>query len=190
MGKAVFEISMSLDGFIAGPNDGVDEPLGVGGERLHSWLGDDRTDAENELIESAERDIGAVICGRRTYDNSGWQPGYGPAGKTPVFVVSHDSGEGGRHEGGPFTFVDSVQSALKQAQEVAGDKEVSVIGGADIGQQMIRDRLVDEIVLHVVPVLLGDGRRLFDNLGDRIELRPAQVVSSPTTTHLRYVLVR
>jgi len=190
MGKVVFDISMSLDGFIAGPNDGLDEPLGEGGERLHSWLAADQTDVEAELFESSQRAIGAVICGRRTYDNSEWIPGYGPAGKTPVFVVTHRTGGDGLREG-PFTLVDGIQSAVKQAQTVAGDKEVSVMGGADIAAQLLRAGLVDEVVIHLVPVLLSGGRRLFANLGpDRIELRPIEVIGSPRTSHLRFHVVR
>jgi dihydrofolate reductase len=194
MGKVVIDITMSLDGFIAAPGDTPEVPLGEGGLRLHAWLMDDRTEVESRLMESAHDTLGVVICGRRTYDNSQpwWGPGQGPAGKTPVVVVSHGVPQDGLGDGSPFTFVtDGIESALKQAQEVAGDKDVCVMGGANLAQQYLKAGLVDEVSIHLVPVLLGGGRRLFDNLGtDHIELKPIEVIGSTTTTHLRYHVVR
>ncbi len=194
MGKVVFDITMSLDGFIAGPDDHPDQPLGKDGLRLHDWLSSDRTEAETELLENSNRTLGAVICGRRTYDNSAkwWGPGQGPAGKTPVVVVSHGVAEEAVGEDSPFTFVgEGIEAALARAQEIAGEQDVCVMGGADVAQQYLAAGLVDEVSVHLVPVLLGAGRRLFDHLGpDHIELRPVEVIDSPTTTHVRYDVVR
>lgn len=191
MGKLVIDITMSLDGFIAAPRDRPDEPLGEGGLRLHNWLTTDRTDVESTVLEQSAP--GAIICGRRTYDNSKpwWGVGKGPAGSTPVFVVSHGVDDAGLGDGSPFTFVGGTESALEQARAGAGGKDVCVMGGADIAQQYLTAGLVDEVSIHLAPVLLGAGRRLFDNLGsEHIELRPIEVLESSTTTHLRYRVVR
>jgi dihydrofolate reductase len=187
MGKVVFDITMSLDGFICGPGDEPDVPLGVNGLRMHDWLSSDRTEVENEMLEQSVANLGAVICGRRTYDNSEkwWGPGQGPAGKKPVVVISHRDCPEGVAE--PFTFTDSVDNAIKIAQEIAGDKDVCVMGGADIAQQFIKAGLIDEVSIHLIPVLFCGGRRLFDNLGDEhIEMEPIETIHSTTTTHLRY----
>ncbi len=186
MGKVVIDISMSLDGCIVGPNDTPDEGLGVAGERLHDWYLDP-TDADRALIKDGEDSLGALIFGRRTYDNSQkyWDGG-GPHGDMPCFVVSHGVPDEGVGEGTPFTFVDSVESACELAKKVAGDKDARVMGGADIPQQCLKAGLVDELVLHVVPVLLGPGRKLLDNLGPDIDLTPIEVIDSPKVTHLRY----
>jgi dihydrofolate reductase len=194
MGKVVIDITMSLDGFIAAPGDVPDVPLGEGGHRLHDWLAGDRTEVESKMMEESHSSLAAIISGRRNYDNSEpwWGKGEGPAGDVPVFVVSHrppPEGIGG--EGSVFTFSDNLDDALKLAQEAAGEGDVCIMGGADIAQQYLKAGLVDEVSIHLVPVLLGAGRRLFDNLGtDHIELEPVDVVSSATTTHLQYRVVR
>jgi dihydrofolate reductase len=194
MGKVVIDITMSLDGFIAAPGDVPDVPLGEGGHRLHDWLSSDRTEVESKMMEESHSSLAAIISGRRNYDNSEqwWGKGEGPAGDVPVFVVSHrppPEGIGG--EGSVFTFSDNLDDALKLAQEAAGEGDVCIMGGADIAQQYLKAGLVDEVSIHLVPVLLGAGRRLFDNLGtDHIELEPVDVVSSATTTHLQYRVVR
>ena len=191
MGKTVIDITMSLDGFIAAPGDVPDVPLGEGGLRLHDWLAGDRTEVESAMMAESSSGLGAIICGRRTYDNSEqwWGKGRGPAGDIPVFVVSHrvpPEGIGG--EDSLFTFVDDgIESTLKQAKAAAGDGDVCIMGGADVPQQFLGAGLVDEVSIHLVPVLFGGGRRLFDNLGTgHRELRPVEVIESTTTTHLRY----
>jgi dihydrofolate reductase len=192
MAKVVFDMTMSLDGYITGPNDTVDQALGEGGARLHGWISALRTDADTEVLGELF-DSGAVIAGRRTYDNSqgpdGW--GDGPLGTVPVFVLSH-SVPGQVQSGAEFTFVtDGVFSALKQALAVAGDKNVYVMGGAGVGAQFLAAGLLDEVQLHVAPVLLGGGVRLFDHPGlIGVTLECTRVVSTPGATHLRYRVVK
>lgn len=190
MAKLVIDITMSLDGFVAAPKDRPDEPLGEGGHRLHDWLTTDRTEVETKMLE--ESIPGAIISGRRNYDNSKpwWGLGNGPAGDTPVFVVSH-RGDEELGDNTPFTFVRDIESALTQAKAVAGDKDVCIMGGPDIAQQYLNAGLVDEISIHLVPVLLGAGRRLFDNLGtEHIDMEPLAMVESDAVTHLRYRITR
>ncbi len=187
MGKLITDITMSLDGFIAGPKERPDEPLGEGGLRLHDWLTTDRTDVESTMLEQSVP--GAILCGRRTYDNSRpwWGVGKGPAGSTPVFVVSHTVDNDALGDDSPFTFVaDGIASALDQAKAAAGGNDVCVMGGADLIQQFLKAGLVDEISIHLAPVLLGNGRKLFDTLPEHVELRPIEVVESSAITHLRY----
>jgi dihydrofolate reductase len=133
---------------------------------------------------------GAVICGRRTYDDSlPWWGADGPTGavRVPVFVLSHDVPEG-VPEGGVYRFVTGgIEDALKQAMDAAGDKDVTVMGGADTGQQYLRAGLVDELSIHLVPVLFGSGTRMFEHLGDQhLQLEPAGTVQTTAATHLRY----
>jgi dihydrofolate reductase len=192
MAKVVFDMTMSLDGFITGPNDTVDQALGEGGARLHNWISSARTDADTDVLGELF-DSGAVVAGRRTYDNSqgpdGW--GDGPLGTVPVFVLSHSVPE--HVQGGAvFTFVtDGIFSALKQAQAAAGAKNVYVMGGADVAGQYLAAGLLDEVRLHVAPVLLGGGVRLFDHAGlTGVTLECTRVISTPGATHLRYRVVR
>jgi len=190
VGRVVIDISVSLDGYVTGPNDNPEEGLGTGGDVLHDWYLHS-TDEDTRLIDESEKNLGALICGRRTYDNSlkYWGNG-GPHGKTPVFVVSHSVHEEGLAEGKPFTFVDNIQSAYDLATKTAGDKDVRVMGGADIPQQFLKAGLVDEVTIHVVPAFTGGGQRLFDNLGPDVKLEQAAVVSSPAVTHLSFRVVR
>lgn len=194
MGKVVIDISVSLDGFISGPNDRPDEGLGDGGTRLHDWAwGDDgAATADHALMESSIAAVGALICGRRTYDNSKnyWGPKRGPHGDKPTFVVSHGVDEEGLGDESPLTFVDNIEKALELAKKAAGDKDVRVMGGANVPQQFLEARLVEEVSIHLVPVLLGGGQKLFDNLSPDIELRLIEVVESPRVTHIRYQVVR
>ena len=187
MSKVVFDISMSLDGFITAGNQSQEEPLGEGGQQLHAWLEDD---SGRQILEEASGDLGAVIAGRKTYDESiPWWGSDGPTGpaRRPVFVVTHDAPSETPKEG-VYTFVtDGIESALEQAKAAAGDKTVSVMGGASIGQQYITAGLVDELSIHLVPVLFGSGTRLFEHLGDgHIQLEPATVVETPAAVHLRF----
>lgn len=189
MGNVILDVSMSLDGFITGPNDDAANPLGLGGHRLVQWVFGDRTPDEDRLVEESEWRCGAVIVGRRTYDicsgPNGW--GDGPFGLTPVFVVSHGAPDTVAEGGAPFTFVrDGIESALRQAKAVANGKDVQLMG-ANIARQYLKAGLVDEVRIHLAPVLLGDGVRLFER--DRIapvDLRRAHVIESPTATHLRF----
>jgi dihydrofolate reductase len=204
MGKVAVDITMSLDGFISGPNDDVEQPLGEGGERLHEWvygleswrgrhgLEGGTTGRDAEVLDEAFRNLGAVVLGRRMFDLAqGW--GDDPPFHAPVFVLTHRGQEPLVKEGGTtFTFVtDGIESALDQAQAAAGDKDVSVAGGASTVQQYLKAGLLDELQIHVVPLLLGDGRRLFDDLGSqRIELEQTRVIYSPAVTHLKYRVVK
>lgn len=203
MGKVTVDISMSLDGFITGPNASVELGLGAGGERLHEWLynlaswrerhslAGGETNRDAEVLDEAFRNVGAVIMGRRMFDTGEEPWGDNPPFHTPVFVVTHHPRETLVKEGGTtFAFVtDGIESAFQQAQAAAGDKDVSVAGGANVIQQFLRAGLLDEIQIHIVPLLLGDGIRLFDHLGTgHIELESTRVISSPDVTHLKFRL--
>jgi dihydrofolate reductase len=204
MGKVAVDISMSLDGFITGPNDDVEQPLGKDGERLHEWLyaleswrerhglPGGTTDRDAEVLDEAFRNLGAVVLGKRMFDLAqGW--GDEPPFHVPVFVLTHHAHEPlVKEDGTTFAFVtDGIESALQQAKAAAGDKDVSVAGGANTIQQYLNARLLDELQIHVVPLLLGDGRRLFDGVGSDIELERTRVVESPGgVTHLRFRVVK
>jgi dihydrofolate reductase len=203
MGKVVVDITTSLDGFIAGPNDGPEVPLGHGGERLHEWVYDlaswrephglagGKTNTDSEVLDEALRTTGAVIIGRRMFDNAkGW--GEEPPFHMPVFVLTHEAREPVTKEATTFTFVnDGIESALEQAKEAAGDKNVSVGGGANTVQQYLRAGLLDDIQIHVAPLLLGGGVRLFEHLGaNPVALEQTRVIDSPAVTHLRFRVVK
>ena len=194
MSKVIFDISMSLDGFITGANRTPAEPLGEEGEHLHDWAFNSKDEYNRDLISQSVRTTGAVICGRRTYDDS--LPFWGADGPTgaarlPVFVVTHHVHKESP-EGGVYTFVtDGIESTLQKAKKAAGDKHVSVMGGADIGQQYIKTGLVDEVSIHLVPVLFGSGTPMFANLGEtHIQLEPGQVTETPEAIHLRLRIIR
>ena len=188
MGKVIFDISMSLDGYIRAAGETPEMPLGEGGERLHSWAfgGDDR---DREVLEGGVAGTGAVITGRRNYDDSiPWWGADGPTGpaRLPVFVISHDEPDDAP-EGGVYTFVEGIERALELAREAAGDKGVTVMGGAEIGQQYIRAGLVDELSIHLVPVLFGSGLRMFESLGtEHIQLENESSSQTANATHLRF----
>jgi dihydrofolate reductase len=189
MAKTIFDISMSLDGFITASNQTPEVPMGDGGEHLHDWaFGTDETN--RRFFEQAAGNLGAVICGRRTYDTSlPWWGADGPSGlaRRPVFVVTHtvpaDDPPGGvyRHVTG------GIDSALGRAKAAAGDKDVCVMGGADLGRQYIAAGLVDEISIHLVPVLFGAGTPMFEDLHrGHLRLEPVDVLPTPSATHFRY----
>jgi dihydrofolate reductase len=193
VGKVVFDISMSLDGFITAASTRADEPMGDGGERLHEWAfgGDERS---RELLAEAGRETGAVVCGRNTYDHSvAWWGADGPTGQArlPVFVVTHSEPDE-QPENGVYTFATGgIEAALEQAKEAAGDKTVAVMGGADLGRQCIRAGLVDEISIHLVPVLFGSGMRMFDgDEHEHIQLEAIGVEPTPPATHMRFRVVK
>jgi dihydrofolate reductase len=204
MGKVSVGLTMSLDGFIAGPNDGPERPLGEGGERLFEWYSSGDTEysmpgtemvfrissQSAELLSGLEKTMGAFVTGRRTFDiTNGWG-GRPPLG-VPTFVVTHSVPREWVYEGSPYTFVtDGVESAVEQAKTVAGDKGVAV-GAASIAQQCIRAGLLDEVTVNLVPVLLGGGVRLFDHLGPApIELESTGVVEGSGVTHLTFRVIK
>ena len=193
MEKVIFVISMSLDGFITAANVSAEEPLGKGGERLHEWAMSPADDRNREILAQGISGAGAVIAGRRTYDDSmPWWGADGPSGpaRLPVFVVSHRAPED-TPTGGVYTFVDGIEAALAQAKAVAGGKNVSVMGGADIAQQFLRAGLIDEIQIHLVPVLFGGGMRLFERLGsEHIQLETLEVIETAAAIHLRFRVVK
>jgi dihydrofolate reductase len=203
MGKVFVDITMSLDGFIAGPNDGPELGLGEGGERLHEWvfglaswrephgLTGGEVDRDSEILGEAIERTGAVVLGRRMFENAkGW--GDEPPFHVPVFVLTHESREPLAKKGTTFTFVtDGIERALEQAREAAGAKDVSVAGGANTIQQYLNAGLVDEMQIHVAPLLLGGGIRLFDDLEtDQIEVEGTGVVESPGVTHLKFRIIK
>ncbi|HEX3792246.1 MAG TPA: dihydrofolate reductase family protein [Pseudonocardiaceae bacterium] len=193
MTTVVSHMSMSLDGFVTGPNASPDQPLGAGGRRLHDWLFDQATERDAEMHRAMIEATGATVMGRRSYDQAagdrGWGDG-GPLGRTPCFVLSHSVPE---RISAPavFTFVsDGIASAIDQAGKVAGDREVSLHGATAL-QQALRVGLVDQVHVHLVPILLGGGVRLFDHLGpDQIELERTEVVETAAVTHLRFRVLR
>ena len=195
MAKVVFDMSMSLDGFVVATGATPAEPLGKGGERLHDWAMGDGDPAGRELLAAMVSEVGASICGRRTYDDSirsGWGAD-GPTGaaRLPVFVLTHQV-PGNVPENGVYTFVtDGIESALRQATQAAGPKNISVMGGPDVGQQFIRAGLADHIGAHVAPVLFGGGKRMFDHIGDQhIQLEVASVTGTTSATHILYRIVK
>ena len=180
----VFDTSTSLDGYMAASGRTADQPLGEGGEQLHEWTQD------TEYLEEQIAGLGAVITGRRNYDDSiRWWGADGPSGpaRRPVFVVTH-SAPATAPEGGVYQFVtDGIESALSQARAAAGDRIVTVMGGADVARQYLAAGLVDELSIHVVPVLFGSGLPVFQGLDlGHIQLEQVESRESPQAVHLRY----
>jgi dihydrofolate reductase len=215
--KLTLDISMSLDGFIAGRNQTLEGPLGEGGERLHEWafgtagfrqahgLAGGENNVDSDVVEETLRNTGATVMGRRMFSGGEgpWEEdpnadawwGDEPPFRHPVFILTHHAREPVTKQGGTtFTFVtDGIESALEQARAAAGDKDVAVGGGASVAQQYLEARLLDELQLHVVPVFLGDGVRLFaDHVGDQqVELERIRVIESPTgVIHMKYRVVK
>jgi dihydrofolate reductase len=203
--KVIVDMGMSLDGFIAGPNAGPGNPLGDGGMRIHQWTFDveawrerqslrgGKTNRDHEVVEEANARVGAFIMGRRMFDEGevGWPDP--PPFRAPVFVLTNDAREPWVRQGGTtFTFVtDGIERALEQARAAAGGKDVRIAGGANVIQQYLSAGLVDEIEIHLAPVLLGDGVRLFDGIDPKgIQLERSRVIDSPRVTHLKYRVVK
>src|SRR4029077_14573473 len=199
--KFRFQISVSADGFVAGPNPNEADPLGEGGEQLHEWIiklaawrephgrEGGEVNASTPVIEEALENVGATVMGRNMFGGGpgpwGEQPGGGwggdePPFHTPVFVLTHHEREPLEKQGGTtFTFVtDGIESALEQAKQAAGDKDVALGGGADVAQQYLAAGLIDELQLNVVPILLGDGTRLFAD-GAGLNLEQVAVIDAP-----------
>ena len=204
-------ISVSLDGFVAGPNQSTEHPLGEGGTRLHEWAlataswqeQHGRTggvrNADAEVVDEVVQGVGAYIMGRRMFGGgqgswdetwTGWW-GEEPPFHAPVFVLTHHERDPLPMQGGTtFTFVTGgIESALEQARGAAGDGHVAVAGGASTVQQYLAAGLLDELYLHVVPIVLGGGARLLDDVGAPT-LEPVKVVASPAVTHIKYRVVR
>jgi dihydrofolate reductase len=215
MARLRCDISMSLDGFVAGPNPSLDKPLGEGGDLLHEWafaavswreqhgLEGGEQNADSEVVEESIAATGAVVMGRRMFSGGegpweddpradGWW-GDDPPFHVPVFVLTQHARETKVMQGGTsFTFVtDGIEAALEQARAAAGEQEVLLAGGASVVQQYLKAGLLDEIQIHLAPVLLGDGASLFDRLGiDAIGLEARRVIASPSVTHLKLTVPR
>ncbi len=211
MSSVTCQISISLDGFVAGPNQSTENPIGEGGTRLHEWAfatntwreqhgsGGGERNADAEVADGVVQGVGAYIMGRKMFgggDGSwdetwrGWW-GEDPPYHVPVFVLTHHPREPLPMEGGTtFTFVtDGIESALEQARTAAGDKDVMIAGGASAVQQYLAAGLLDELYLHIVPIVLGAGERLLEGVGDP-RLEPVKVIASPAVTHVKYRVVR
>jgi dihydrofolate reductase len=187
IGMVILHMSMSLDGFVAGPDVGLERPLGQGGERLHEWLFASGDPLDAEVAADMVAEIGAVVLGNRTFTVGEQHWGGATPFPVPCFVLTH-SERPELHKGATsFTFVtDGVESAYAQARAAAGGRAVNLMG-ADTAQQFLRAGLLDEIQLNLVPVLLGEGLRLFEHLGtDRIELERTRAIESSRVTHLRF----
>ncbi|MEV2237078.1 dihydrofolate reductase family protein [Micromonospora sp. NPDC049891] len=186
MARILLDVTMSLDGFMAGPNISVEHPMGEGGLRLHKWIFHTSTsEVDAEIEREMSETTGAVVLGRRTFDVgvNVWNDTPYPV---PCFVLTHDPLAERVEKSGTFTFVTDVREAYDRATAAAGERDVRLMG-AEVGQHFLTAGLVDEIRLQLAPVLLGTGRRLFEHLGDEhIELERLAVVESPHVTHLRY----
>jgi dihydrofolate reductase len=211
VGAVTCQISMSLDGFVAGPNQSPDKPIGEGGMRLHEWVfatagwrrqhgeegGDEGPDSKvvDELVDG----VGAYIMGRKMFGGGPgpwdleWRGWWGdePPYHVPVFVLTHHPRPPLTMLGGTtFTFVGGgIEAALELAQAAAGDRAVMIAGGAETVRQYLAAGSLDELHLHIVPVLLGTGERLLEDIGDPV-LEPIEVVASPAVTHIRYRIAR
>lgn len=190
MGKVIYDMSISLDGFIAAANARPEAGLGDGGEKLHDW-GFNSVDPRNRKIAEAWVTMGAIIYGRTTYDHSiKYWGANGPTGdaRVPTIIVSHNVPKD-IPDDGVYTFVDNTEAALAVARKAAGNKNIGLQGG-NVAQQFIAHGLVDEIFIHLVPVLFGSGTRMIDNLdGKHIRLESTEVIQTKEATHLRFRVV-
>ncbi|MFD3525311.1 dihydrofolate reductase family protein [Streptomyces sp. NPDC058653] len=199
------DMTMSLDGYIAGTDHSVANPAGNGADQIGGWihaqsswrertgLGGGESDHDSEIMREWFEATGAVVMGRLMYDSGVEFWGDNPPFRAPVFVLTNRPGPTLVKEGGTtFTFVtDGIDSALDKAKAVSGGRNVDIAGGAHTVQQYLKARLVDELQLHVIPVLLGGGLRLFDNLGlGSHALEPIRVVDTPGATHLKYRILK
>jgi dihydrofolate reductase len=187
MGLVFADMSVSVDGYVTGPNDSRENPFGDGAQDLHAWLRPTASDEDRALLQRTVDSVGAIVMGRRSFEKNegdgGWGDG-GPMGDIPCFVVTHHVPS--RSYPPVFTFVpDGVVSAIQQAQHVAGDKNVHLFG-ATVMQQALPLGLVDEIHLHVMPVLVGSGTSLFGVLESAVTLERIDAVITPAATHLTF----
>ena len=213
MSKVRVHISASLDGYVAGPNQSMENPLGEGGEGLHDWvvplkawrehagMEGGEENANSPVVREAFANVGAEIMGRGKFGpptrgpwgDDSWQGWWGddPPFHKPVFVLTHHARDPLVLTDTTFTFVtDGIESALAQAREAAGDRDVFIGGGADVINQYLAAGLVDELELHVVPILLGGGARLFDGVGPAVSLELLRAVEAPGVSHLKYRVLR
>jgi dihydrofolate reductase len=210
MAKLRFQITVSADGYVAGPNQSLQNPLGEGGEALHTWALSLRTfravhgkeggetGPDDDVLAETVHDIGATIMGRHMFGGGqgpwpdpAWKGWWGddPPFHTAVFVLTHHPREPLEMKGGTtFHFVtDGIGAALDRARKAAGGKDVALGGGADVAQQYLKAGLIDEMEIHVVPILLGGGARLFDRMdGKQTDFESVRVVASPTVSHFKY----
>jgi dihydrofolate reductase len=215
MSKLRLNITMSLDGYVAGPNQSIENPLGEGGEHLHDWLfklqtfralhsdaSGGETGVNDDVLREAFENVGATIMGRHMFGPvrgswggdpcKGWW-GDNPPFHVPVFVLTHHAREPLAMEGGtPFYFItDGIESALAQARKAADGKDVVIGGGASVVQQYLNAGLIDELEIHVVPPFLCAGARLFDNLeGRKVRVEPIRTIAGPGVTHLKYRVLK
>jgi dihydrofolate reductase len=211
MSKVRCQITTSADGFVAGPNQSVENPLGEGGERLHEWMfktaawreshgeeGGERT-PDSDVVDEVRAGVGAYIMGRKMFGGgegdwdeswTGWW-GENPPYRVPVYVLTHHEREPLPMEGGTtFHFVTGgIESALEQAREAAGEKDVEIAGGASTVNQYLAAGLLDELYLHIAPLVLGAGERLLEKVGTPV-FEPVKVVASPQVTHVKYRVVK
>jgi dihydrofolate reductase len=211
MGKVRCQITVSADGFVAGPNQSVENPLGEGGERIHEWMfntaawreshgekGGERT-PDSDVVDEVRSGVGAYIMGRKMFGGgdgpwdeswTGWW-GDNPPYHTPVYVLTHHERESLPMEGGTtFHFVTGgIESALDRAREAAGEKDVEIAGGASTVNQFLAGGLLDELYLHIAPMVLGAGERLLEDVGQPV-FEPIKVVASPAVTHIKYRVLR
>jgi dihydrofolate reductase len=209
MGKIFADISVSLDGYVAGPNPTLEEPLGKGGEQLHEWVfkleawrqphgkPGGETGPDNDVMKETTANLGAVIMGRKMFSGGqgAWEDDPNPDGwwgdnppfHVPVFILTHNQRETVKKDGGTiFNFVtDGIDSALSQAKAAAGDKDIQIAGGASAIQQYLKAGLLDELQIHMSPVLLHGGTPLFANL-QGVELEKTRVIDSPNVTHIKF----
>ena len=204
MTRTFADISMSLDGFVTGPNDSPELGLGEGGESLHEWILDlkswrephgldgGREGPDDDVMKERFERAGAFVMGRRMFDHAEEPWGDEPPFHGPVFVVTHRARDPLPKEGGTtFTFVtEGYEKAMELAREAAGEKDVSIAGGASVIQQGMRTGLLDELQIHVTPILLGGGVRLLDGDLAGVELSKTRVIDSPAVTHLKFEVRR
>jgi dihydrofolate reductase len=213
MSKVRVHISTSLDGYVAGPNQTQENPLGEGGEHLHDWLVGLKAWREHAGMQGGEENVSNVVfdevianvgteimgrgkfgpASRGPWGDDPWQGWWGedPPFHKPVFVITHHEREPLTLSDTTFTFVtDGIESALQQARDAAGEKDVFIGGGADLINQYLAAGLVDELELHLVPILLGGGERLFAGVGPDLQLEKLRVIEAPGVTHLKYRVVK
>jgi dihydrofolate reductase len=194
MTRVTAGITISLDGYITGPNDGPERGLGEGGERLHYWVfggpwsyGEEvkgeATGVDKEVLDHAFATVGAVVGGRGTYDAADAWGGTNPW-DVPFFIVTHRPED--QPASGGFQFVNGLDEAIARASEAAGDKDVSVMGGADTIRQALLAGYVEELTITIAPVILGAGKRLFESFDESLDLEHVRVLQSPLATHITY----
>ena len=211
MSNVTCQISISLDGFVAGPNQSVANPVGEGGLRLHNWIFETASwrrrqgqaggalTVDSEVLDETVQNVGAYIMGRKMFGGGAgpwdetWRGWWGedPPYHVPVFVLTHHARKPLSMQGGTtFNFVtEGIEAALRQARSAAGEKDIAIAGGARTVQQYLAAGNLDELYLHIVPIVLGAGERLLEHVGDPT-LEPVRVIASPVVTHVKYRIVR